>query len=201
MDTSLFSPVIAYILFWLLRPVTFSKLLVQVRMCVAGGGGGIFRSHSLCKVQFLLCYLPLPDMPHQYWLYKLKWNYFLATFLCHCNTAMLYKWIYERSYILRLCYVNKSEVAWYGLAWFLAEWGCVVWLRMAPSRVQELYQSFKKLNPISKQYCTLPFSFQSPKSCIKSAICIQLKEHRSSCLCCDHRGKTSSRYYPSASTL
>ena len=50
MDTYLFSPVMAYILFWLLTPVTFSKLLVQacVCVCVCGRGGGGFSGHVVC---------------------------------------------------------------------------------------------------------------------------------------------------------
>ena len=92
------------------RKTFFSHTAGSLRQVCVG-----LRSHGLCKVQFLFCHLPLPDMPHPLNAVflecnKLKRNYSLATFLCLCKTFAM----------LNINYVNKSQAAWVGLAWLLA---------------------------------------------------------------------------------
>ena len=73
-----------------------------------------FRSRGLCKVEFLFCHPPLPDMPHpstrevslEFIKLKCTYIYSQATFCVFVRQIC--------------CYVNKGQAVWFGLAWLPA---------------------------------------------------------------------------------
>ena len=78
-----------------------TRLGVWVQVC------GGFRSRGLCKVEFLFCHPPLPDMPHPSTREVSLTVLILKPLFC----------VFVRQIC---CYVNKGQALWFGLAWLPA---------------------------------------------------------------------------------